>query len=124
MGADDGEFLLLKRINPAYMDMGVNSTGKAERGERDIGDPLVQVGFADASNLIRQLASDKRKDDGKIVRSEAPEGIFLAPDFAEIEPVGSDVLQLAEFAGCQKLLNFSHAGVILKKVPNHEDESL
>ena len=113
MGADDGEFLLLEGIDPTDMDMGVDSTGKAERGERDIGDSLVQVGFADASNLIRQLASDKRKDDGKIVWGEAPEGIFLAPDFAEIEPVRSDVLQLAEFAGCQKLLNFSHAGVIL-----------
>ena len=113
MGADDGELLLLEGIDPAHMDMSIDTTGKAKRGERDIGDPLVQIGFADASHLIRQLASNKRKDDGNVVRGEAPEGIFLAADFAEIEPVGSDVLQLAEFTGCQKLLNFSHAGVIL-----------
>ena len=53
--------------------------------------------------------------------SKAPEGIFLAADLAEIEPVGGDVVKRAEFARGHESLEVLNERMILQQVANHED---
>ena len=53
------------------------------------------------------------------MRCETPERIFFAADFAQVKPVGSDVMQLAQFPRKNHRLQFLDAGMVLQQMPNH-----
>jgi hypothetical protein len=58
------------------------------------------------------------------VRGKAPERVFLAADFAEVETVRGYVLQFAQLTLRQKPLNRADAWMVLQQVANHQDEAL
>ena len=53
--------------------------------------------------------------------SEAPERVFLAPYFAEVQPVGIDVLDSAQVSLFDQLSQPGHGRMVFEKVPDHEN---
>ena len=59
MGADDGEFLLLERIDPTHMHMGMDAAGESKRSKGDICHTGVQERFTDTADLIGKFPADQ-----------------------------------------------------------------
>ena len=55
------------------------------------------------------------------MRSETPERVFFTANFSEIEPVGRDVPELAEFSLIHHGLQAFHARVVLEQMAHHQD---
>ena len=100
--ADHHEFLFLEGVQPGDKDMGLEAGGKLQVGHCHVGVLAQQVIAADGLDPGGKFAG-QAKDHGKIVGGKRPECIFLASEFPEIEPVGIDVIDAAEFTGLDHL---------------------
>ena len=54
------------------------------------------------------------------MRAERPERVLVGAQLAEVEPVGVDVVDLAELAAVGDLLQLRDARVVLEQVPDHQ----
>src|ERR1035441_5014197 len=87
VGADHGEFLLFERVEPTDINMSPDASSKAQSGKGGIRNAMIQVCPSRAADAFGQLAAGERDDDGDVVRREAPKGVFLAADFAQVKAV-------------------------------------
>jgi hypothetical protein len=72
-------------------------------------------------NLTRLLAGEVEHD-RDVVSAEAPEGVLVRSQLAQVQAVAVDVVDLvAQLARIRQLLQLLHAGVILEQVPDHQD---
>ncbi len=55
------------------------------------------------------------------MRREAPEHVLLAPDPAKVQPVRVDVLQPAQLARLDHLLQLQECRMVLEQMANHDD---
>ena len=56
--------------------------------------------------------------------SKTPKDIFFFPNLADIETVGINVLDLAQFSGIYQGLEFLDGRMILEDMPHHQDAAL
>ena len=56
------------------------------------------------------------------MRSEAPEGVLRGPELAVVDPVRVHVVNLAEVAGIDDLLELRDPRVVLEQVADHENQ--
>ncbi len=117
--ADHDELLLLERMQPRHMNMRAFAAGEGEVRRRHVGDGAVQVIAAlrrHAFGLLRNQSENHRH----VMRRERPKRVFFAPDAAEIEAVGIDVLQPSERALAHHLFQFQEGRMILQQMADHE----
>src|SRR5207244_10960267 len=112
--ADDSQLLFLKRIKTVYKHVRANSTGEAHGGESGIRHVVVQVTSAGAADLLRKLVARQGKDDGDIMGGKTPKRVFLTTNFAHVQAVGDNVMELAQIPSQQTLSQSQHAGMILE----------
>ena len=55
------------------------------------------------------------------MRGKTPQGVFLAPDFPQIQPVRSDVLQLPKLPFSDQTLDGTDARMVLQQMAYHEN---
>src|SRR4249920_1492874 len=80
---------------------------------------FVQMIAADRLDRVR-LLTDERENHRKIVRRKAPQDVFLAANFSEIETIRIEILQPSETALAHQLLELQKCRVILQQVPDHQ----
>ena len=124
IGTDHRQLLLLERIQPAHEHVRANAAGKAHRGQSCVGHAVGEVRIPRADDPLRDLTPGQGQDDGDVVRSETPEGVFLAANLAQVQPVRGDVVQLAHVPGRQHGLELLNARMILQQVPHHQHQAL
>ena len=117
--ADDDELLLLEGVEPAHEDVGADARGELEVCHGDVGDSGVEEIAADGIDVGRLLAGEAQ-DEGDVVRGEGPEDVLLAADLAQREAAGVDVLEAADFAGPDHLLQADDGGVVVQDVADEE----
>ena len=93
--------------------------GEAQKAEDDVLDPRLHVGLAPRLDLVGRLAGE-RQQHGNVVRAQAPQRVLLLAQYAEVEPIGVDVADLAELARVGDLLQPQHARVVLEQVADHQ----
>src|SRR5208282_5532296 len=118
--ADNHEFLLLKRMQPAHKNVSLDTALEAQDCQGHIGNRMVQI-----AGPLRRYGSgrltQKMENRSDIMGSEAPKNIFLCAEFAEIQSGGADVFHAAQFAKVQQAAQFNDRRVILKQVTNHQN---
>ena len=119
--ADQGQPVFLERVQPADLDLCPYAVRKFNAAEAAIRDALAEVGLGhtpdgDGSGLRQQA-----QDDRDVVGGQAPEGVFLGSDLAQVHPVGGNAEDLAEGSLGDQLLQPANSGMILQQVPDHED---
>ena len=117
--AHDDELLLLVGVKPAHEDVGADARGEFEVRHGDVGDAGVEEIAADGIDVGRLLAGEAQ-DEGDVVRGEGPEDVLLAADLAQREAAGVDVLEAADFAGPDHLLQADDGGVVVQDVADEE----
>src|SRR5580765_6272241 len=68
--------------------------------------------------------SQQSKNDRDVVRSEAPENVFLTANFSEVQSVGVDVLDASEFSALDQVFKFEHSGMVPEQMTDHQDPAL
>lgn len=116
----DDELLLLERVEPGNEDVGPKPRGKMKVGHGHVGDLLVEVIPPGGGNAFR-LLSGQSENHGDVMGGERPQGVLLPPDLPQVEPVRIDVIHPSQLAGFHEFFQTDESGVILKKVPHHED---
>ena len=81
--------------------------------------PALLVGLAAGGELERLLVGQVQHD-RDVVRAERPERVLVGAQLPEVEPVGVDVVDVAELAGGRDLLELGHARVVLEQVADHQ----
>src|ERR1035437_2060812 len=122
-GADEDEALLFEGMKPAHANVGQNTAREGEMTQRDVGDATAQIVAAFAGYRFRFLAVSAEHH-ADIVRSKAPEDVFLGPDLAHIEAVRIDVLDAAEGAAIDQFLQFPDSRVGSEDVADHQDAAI
>src|SRR5918992_3946640 len=117
--ADDREATLLVRIEPGQMHVRGEPRGKAEVAEDHVLDAVVHIALAHRAALVRLLGGEPQ-DHGHVVCAERPEGVLVAAQLTQVEPVRVDIAHFAELAGLDQLVHLLDAGVVLEKMPDHE----
>ncbi len=117
------EFLFLERMQPGDEDVRLEPRGERKVGHGHVRDPVVQIIAPDRLD-DRGKFPGQGQDHGKIVRGERPQGILLAAYLSKIEPVGIDVVDTAQLARVDHVLEFDEGRMVVQKVPHHEDEFL
>ena len=64
------------------------------------------------------------EDDGDVVRRQVPRHVDVLLEEAQVEAPGADVLDLADVAGLDDLLDAAHGGGVDEGVPHHERQLL
>ena len=67
------------------------------------------------------LLADQAQHDRDVVRAEAPERVLVRAQLAEVQAVAVDVVELAELAAVDQLLQALDRGVVLEQVADHQD---
>jgi len=117
--AHDDELLFLVGIEPAHEDVGADARGELEVGHGDVGDPGVEEVAADGIEVGGLLAGEAQ-DEGDVVRGEGPEDVLLAADLAQGKAAGVDVLEAADNACADHLLQADDGGVVVQDVADEE----
>lgn len=86
-----------------------------------VGDGLVQVVAARGQDP-RGLLARQGEDHGDVVGREGPEDVLLAPDLAQIQAVGIDVIDPAQLARGGHVLEPDKGRVVLEQMADHEHE--
>src|SRR5436190_22313657 len=107
-------------MQPADKQMRAHSAVEEHGGDGDIGNVWLQVGSTGCRNLYRHVL-EQVENYRNIVRSETPQRILFTPYFAEVQAVGVDVLDAAEFARIDQFFKLVDGGVKLQEMADHED---
>ena len=86
----------------------------------DVLNRLAHVGGA-LGDALHGLLADQVQGDRDVVGPEAPEGVLVGPQLAEVESVAVDVVEVAQLAGVDQLLQAGDCRVVLEQVPDHQD---
>ena len=104
---DDREAPLLVRVEPRQVHVRDPPGGKAQVAEDDVLDAVAHERLAAREHLLRLLAVEQVQQHRDVVRAEAPERVLVLADLAEVEPVRVDVVDVAELAGVDDLLQLA-----------------
>ncbi len=102
------------------MEVSDDPGGEAQVAEDDVLDALAHVG-APVRDALLGLLADQVEDHGDVVRAEAPEGVLVGAQLAEVEAVAVNVVELPELPPVEQRLEAVHGGVVLQQVAHHQD---
>ena len=119
---DNNKALFFERMEPTDEDMRSPLIGKTECGNGDIGKVGCKIGPTTSRHPHGKVA-EETQNNGDVMRRKAPESVFLGPHLAEIESVGVNVIDLAQFTRSYHFTKLHDARVIFQKVPDHQDSS-
>src|SRR5580704_10161052 len=110
-------------MKPTDENVGLHSAREFEVAQGDVHDVLVQMGAAVAVNLGRHFVKETQhyRD---VMGSEAPENVFLGPDFPYVQAVRVQVVDLTQYAVLDQLLQLHDCRMVAKDVSHHQDPSL
>src|SRR5208283_1594505 len=118
--AHHNQFLFLDWVQPADEDVCAHAAGKFEVTQCDVSDTAVQISAALAGN-VRGHFIQQSQDHGDIVRGKTPEDVFFGADFADVEPVGVEIIDLSQMTVLNQLLQLEDRRVVTQDVANHEN---
>jgi hypothetical protein len=123
LGAHDHQLLLLERMEPAHENMALDAVPELQRGHGRVIDLRAEICAAKTGHP-KGLFTQEHQQHRDVVGGEAPEDVLLGPELADVEAVGVDVLDLAQDAGPDELLELQHRGMVLEEVAHHQDAPL
>src|SRR5919198_1741028 len=121
--ADNGQFLLLVRVQPAYKDVRSHAAVEFAGRQGCVENPRVQVATSVARHRGGHFAK-KKENGGNVVRRETPKNVLRSSQVAQIQKGGIDVFNAPEFATPDQVPQFDHGGVVLKNVSDHQNRLL
>ncbi len=110
-------------MQPRDEDMRPHAAGEVEQADGGVCNLAVEVVAALGLDGFWHFA-EQAKDNGNIMRRERPEDILLPPQLAQVEPVGVDVLDAAQPARVNQLLQLQHCRMIPEQMADHENAAL
>ena len=102
--------------------MGQHATWESKREEDNVLDCTVEITSAAGANRFGQLA-EQVEGDGDIVRGDAPQGVDIGLDAAEIDAGRVQIIGLANGSFVEQGLDVAHRGYVLKYMPHHQHQS-
>src|SRR6185437_925097 len=120
LAANNREFLLLERMEPADKNMGFDAAREIESAERRVHKRRSQKTSPLRGHARRALAQEEQ-DCGDIVGSKTPKDVFLGAQFAQIQPRRMNVLNAAQFARADQAFEFADCRVKLQNVADLQD---
>src|SRR5215217_8948866 len=118
--ADHGGAAELGGVQPGHVQVGQDPAVVAEGGEDYVLDLGVQVAGAPGRHPARGRA-DQVVGDRDVVGSDRPQGVDVALDAAQVDPLGVQVPEVAEVAGLHQLPHPGHGRVVLEGVADGQD---
>src|SRR5918998_3475617 len=118
-GTNDGEAPLLVRVQPREVQMGGQAGREAHETEHHVLDPPAHVRLPSGAQLVGLLLGQVQHH-RDVVGAQRPQRVLVRAELPEVEPVGVDVVDVAELARGGDLLELGHAGVVLEQVADHQ----
>ena len=101
-GADDRQAPLLVGVEPGQVQVREDARREGEVAEHDVLDARAHERAAVGDARVRVFV-DQVQHDRDVVCAEAPEGVLVGPQLAEVQPARVDVVERAELARAQDL---------------------
>ncbi len=117
--SDDDELLLLEGVQPRDEYVRALAARESQVRGRDIRDRRVKMVAPDGADAVG-LRADQGQDHGEVVRREGPEDVLLAPDSAEVEPIGIDVLNEPQPALPEQRSQRQEGRMVLHEMAHHQ----
>ena len=114
--ADDREAPLLVRVEPGQVHVGSEARREAHEAEHDVLDAGPDVGSLRAPRA-RTAPRRRVEHHGDVVCAEAPQRVLVRAQLAQVQAVGVDVVDVAELAGVDDLLELPDAWVYSSRCP-------
>src|SRR5262245_15522743 len=106
-------------IRPADVDVADDAVPVAERGKSDVVARRLQHPRADRRSPLG-LVLEQVIEDSDVVRRQIPDGVDILADRPEVGPCSVKIVDLPELFRRHALLHLPHAGVVEKRIPDHQ----
>src|SRR6202158_953682 len=119
LAADDRSLAHLVWIQPAQVNVRHDAVFKEETKENHIFDTGLDIALSTNAHIGGKHFQHEQYL-GDVVRSEAPQCVFILTNAAQVYPLGVDVINLSEFPRLNQTLEAANDQVVFQQVAHHE----
>ena len=118
----DDQFLFLERVQPRNEHVGFHPAREGQQADGHVRDALMEIVAALSMHGVRHLLQ-QAQNHADVMRCEGPEDVLFATDFPEVQAVGVDILNPAQFPVVEERFQLQHCGMVPEEMPDHEDSA-
>src|ERR1043166_1699173 len=105
-------------MKPTDKNVRMDAAGKLKLTERDVENIAIQMSAALAGNTAG-LFVQQGQDHRNVMGCEAPQDVLFRPDFADVQPVGVQALNLAQRSVADQFLQLHYGRMVSQNMPDH-----